>query len=366
MSKFFGNPWVKRVVSLISAAYCAIVLIFAYYSIFYDMVLRDSRQVCILTTLVSVIALILMLYTRDTLLTKLSSILILPGMLLPILLYFGQWWVLIPPFAVGVIIFFFSGMGETAKTVWGTIILLLYLIGSLVYFVSNSLFAPSTVTTVVETGESPSGIYRYTVTQTMDSSNGSTKVTVESNELNREYYGLVQFRAKGLSRDVKVERPLNENVEIKWETESRDAITEQISSISKGVIVTLSDQQMNLLGRVAYQVNYPDGTSVQLMPEEYHALTYPLTDADREALKVDDEFMHVDEMGERSFAQLGLSVENFRTIPFSSLSNSDLDRLGIPKEGDVMYYNGKVVFRYYIAILEEYFDISNQKIGWFN
>ena len=366
MSNFLGNPWVKRVVSLLSGVYAAFVLIFAYHSIFYELVLIDSRQVCILTSLISVIALIFMLYTRENFITKLSSILILAGMLPPILLYFGQWWILIPPFVVGVIIFFFSGLGETAKTIWGTVILLLYLIGSLLYFVANSLFAPSTVTTVVETGNSPSDIYRYTVTQTMDSSNGSTKVTVESNAFNQEYFGLVLFRIKGLSRDVKIERPLNENVQIEWKTESRSDITAEITSISQGVTVTLSDQQMAMLGRDAYQVTYPDGKVLSLSAAEFHELMYPLTAEDKEVLGLEEDEMHVDEMGERSFAQTGVQVENFCTVPFSSLSESDLDRLGVPKQGDVMYYNGEVVFRYYIAVLEEYFDLSKQEIDFFS
>ena len=364
MSQFFGNPWTKRVVSLLSPVYAVFVGYFAYFSIFYDMVLKDARQCCLLVSLISVIALIIMLYTRDTFLTKLTSILILPGMLLPILFYFGQWWVLVPPFVVGVIILFFSGMSETGKTIWGTVILLLYLIGSLAYFVVTSLLAPSTVAPVVERGTSESGIYRYTVTQTMDSSNGSTKVTVESNELNLNY-DMVMFEVKGLSRDVVIERPLNENVAIEWKTVSRDDITAELAKISKNISVELSDRQMAILGRDAYKVTYPDGREVFLSPEEYHELTYPLTDEDREVLKVEDEEMHVDVMGERSFKQLGLSVDSLKTVKIADLTPEDLDKLGIPKQGDVMTYNGKVVFRYYIAILEEYFDMSNQDLGLF-
>ena len=364
MRQFFGNPWTKRVVSLLCPIYVAMVGYFAYFSIYYDMVLKDARQSCLLVSLISVVALIIMLYTRDTFLTKLCSILILPGMLLPILFYFGQWWVLVPPFAVGIIILFFSGMSETGKTIWGTVILLLYLVGSLAYFVVTSLFAPSTVATVVERGTSPSGLYRYTVTQTMDSSNGSTKVTVESNELNLDY-DLVMFEVKGLSRDVVVERPLNENVTISWDTVSRDEITAEIVRISKDVTVEFTEKQMEILGRKPYKVIYPDGKEVELSAEDYHALMYPLTPEDMEVLKMEEPEMHVDEMGERSFKQLGLSVKNLKEVKISDLTPEDLDKLGIPKEGDVMTYNGKVVFRYYIAILEQYFDISQQDLGLF-
>jgi hypothetical protein len=57
----------------------------------------------------------------------------------------------------------------------------------------TSLFASSAVARVVESRTYKSGIYHYTVTQTMDSSNCNGKVTVESNKLNRDYE-LVMFK----------------------------------------------------------------------------------------------------------------------------------------------------------------------------
>ncbi len=362
MNRFFSNIWTKRVASLLGPLYCACILQFAYYSIFYEMYVRSAVQTCLLVSAVSVIALIVMLYSRRQLLTKLTSLVLLPGMLLPILLYFGQWEVLIPPLVVALAIFFFSGLGETAKTVWGTVFLLLYLLGSLVYFLMTSLFAPSTVTTVVQTGNSPSGMYRHTVTETVDSSDGSTKVTVETNALDKDM-GLVLFRIKGLSRDVMVERPLNQNITLEWKTESRADITAQISGISDDLTVTLSDAQMDLLGLPAYQVTYEDGRGGMLMQADYHAVVVPLSDADREFFKIDDTELKLDEMSSRALTHMGITVDDLRTMKLSSLSDAQLARLGIPVQGDVLYCNGKVVFRYYIAILEEYFDISKQDLG---
>ena len=76
MMKFFGNKWTKRVVSLLSLVYCAFVGFFAYYSIYYEMVVTQQRQATTLVIAVSVIMLILMLYTREQFFTKLSSIII--------------------------------------------------------------------------------------------------------------------------------------------------------------------------------------------------------------------------------------------------------------------------------------------------
>lgn len=362
MNDFFANKWTKRVVSLLSPVYCALVFFLAYLSVFYDMTVRNPVIVCILVSAVSLIALVLMLYTRHQFLTKLVSLLLLPGMLLPLLLYFGQWEVLIPPLVAALVIFFFSGLGETTKTVFGTIALLLYLLGSLIYFLVTSLFAPSTVTTEIEAGTSPSGMYRYTVTNTIDSSNGCTKVTIESNLLDKDW-DMVLFQINGLSRDVMVERPLQENVNIVWQTENRSDITAQIESISSDITVTLSDEQMELLGRDAYQVTYSNGQVITLSPEDYRNLKVTLGEAEQEALKTTKSVLSVDSLSSSELLKLGITVEDNKTVPLSSLTDADLETLGIPEQGDVMYYNGKVCFRYYIAILEDYFNLSNQEIG---
>lgn len=364
MSKFFGNVWTKRAVSLLSPVYCGFAAYFAYMSVFYEMVVLQPQQVCLLVSAVSVFALIIMLYTRKQFLTKLTSILLLPCLLLPVLLYFGEWGVLIPPLAVSLIIFFFSGMGETAKTIWGTVVLLLYLIGALAYFVVTSMFAPSTVTTTVETGVSPSGIYSYTLTETVDSSDGSTKVTVETNELDRDYEKVL-FHMRGLERDVRIERPLNDDVTIRWETQSRDDITRELNGISRDIEITLSDAQMDILDWPAYQINYKDGRSAVLMQDQYHSIVVPLTAEDKALLDTEKEVLKLDSMSDSAKEKLGIEVINFRTIKLSSLTEVELEKLGVPEEGDVMFYNGKCVFRYYVAILEEYFDISKQDLGLF-
>lgn len=362
MSDFFKNVWTKRVVSLLPLGYVAMVGWFAYMSVFYDIVVKEPGKLCIIISAVSVIALIVMLYTRKQFVTKLTSILLLPLLLPPLLLYFGQWGILIPPLVIALIIFFFSGMGETAKTVWGTVFLLLYLLGSLLYFLVTSMFAPSTVTTVVQSGTSPSGMYRYEVTETVDSSNGSTKVIVESSELDKEY-DMARFEVKGLSRDVKIERPLNKDVTIRWTTESRQDITSQLDGISDNVEFTLSDAQMDLLGRDAYQVTYSDERSVTLRQADYHALMIPLSAEDKALLQTENDELKLDSMSDRAKKKLGIEVKSLRTVKLSELTDADLATLGVPETGDVMYYNDKCVFRYYVAILEQYFDISNQDLS---
>ncbi|MBD5143297.1 MAG: multidrug effflux MFS transporter [Ruminococcus sp.] len=363
IGKFFANKWTKRVVSLLSPCYCVVIVYFAYLSVFYKLDLLEQGTACMIATGSSVMALTTMLYTRKQLLTKLASLLILPTMVFPIMIYFGQWGVLVPLAIMALMIFFLSGFGETAKTIWGTMFLLVYLLGALVYFLVTSLFAPATVTTIVDSGTSPSGLYRYEVADTTDSSNGSTKVSVESNTLDKEYFNVFHFKIRGLSHDVSIERPLQENCEIEWKTERREEITEQLNAISEEIEITLSDKQMDLLGRNAYHVTFNNGKDMTISQEEYHKTVIALNEEAKAILKTDKQELKLDSMSEKARDTLGITIENFKTVTLSSLTDEELAKLGIPEEGDVMYYNGKVVFRYYIAILEEYFDISKQELG---
>ncbi len=363
MGAFFANKWTKRAVSLLSPLYCVLILGLSYLSIFYDMTVRNPVSVCLMISAVSLIALVVMLYSRKQVLTILSSLVMLPALLPAILLYFGQWEVLIPPLVVALVIFFFSGLGETAKTVFGTISLLLYLLGSLVYFLITTLFAPSTVSTTIETGVSPSGAYRYEVINTVDSSDGSTVVNIESNLLDKDW-DLVLFQIKGLTRPVVQLRPLQQTSNIVWQTESRADITAQITSISKDVEVTLSEAQMDLLGLPAYEVTYGDGSSVTMSPAQYHETIVTLTAEEMALLNTSQESYNLDELSNNALKKLGITIDDLRTMKLAEMTEADFDTLGIPEEGDVMYYNGKVVFRYYIAILEEYFALSNQEIGF--
>ena len=45
------------------------------------------------------------------------------------------------------------------------------------------------------------------------------------------------------------------------------------------------------------------------------------------------------------------------------LDNEKLEALGVSEEGDVMTFNGKVCFRYYVAELDNYFDTETRKLS---
>ena len=173
------------------------------------------------------------------------------AMLPVVLFYFGEWFLIIPIVITGILIFLLSGAGEGIKTALGTVFLLLYIFGSLGYFLANSLFVTATKKEQIYSGASPSGKYRCYVINTKDSSNGSTAVYVEPDDADKSFK-YVDFNIKNMQRIVYLERPLidpeKSPMELKWETKTRQQITEEIEAISSEVVVHLSQAQLKKLG----------------------------------------------------------------------------------------------------------------------
>ena len=300
------NIWRRRLVSLVGAGYLALMCWFSYLVIFYDFTATNKFLFCLTLCAVSFAALSAMLYSRF--LTRLTSILLLPAILPQILLCFGQWELILPIAVTSLIIFFLSGAGETVKTVFGVIYLLLYVLGSLAFFMLMSFFTPSTQQTILENGESPSGAYRYEIIQTDDSSGGNVAVHIEPNDRDI-HLPFLTFVSNGYDRTVYEERPIPSEVgSAQWSTVSRADITAQLLAISEDVTLDLSKSQKATIG-------IPSDTE---------------------------------------------------TVYLKDLTDSQLEQLGVPAENDVLTFADKTCFRSYIAVLEDYFAKDNREISLFN
>ena len=245
-----------------------------------------------------------MLYSRFKILTRVVGILLLPAMFPLVLICFGEWEMIIPIAITALIVFFLSGASETTKTVFGVIYLLLYILGSLAYFMLISFFSTPTVQTILESGVSPTGSYRYEIIQTDDSSGGDIEVHVEPNDRDIDL-PLISFIAVGYDRVVYQERPANpENAHAEWTTVSRKEVTQELLAISEDVEISLDAQQKALIG-----------------------------------LPTDTEHVYL-----------------------KDISDDQLEALGVPEENDVLIFRDEVCFRTYIAVLENYFAAENRKI----
>lgn len=396
MKKILSNVWTKRIMALLSVLYACFVCRLCYFSVFYDIHIASRVSLCLLVTGVSIIALVAMLYTREQILTRIASFVILPAMLPVVILYFGEWGLILPIMITGVSILLFSGAGEGAKTALGTLTILLYIFGALGYFLFTSFFVATAKETVIKSGISPSGKYRYSIVNTEDSSNGSTTVYVEPNYADERLFNeenpLVTFTLKNMERAVHIERPITEKIELEWETQSRADITDELNKISDTIAFTVTDEELEkfgytfdsklnismtdidtedkfAIGKTAHDV---DPLPLDELNDEQLAYFGIGRDGERYyVLSPDAELWsaHEEVTGNLYFSDLTakemkqFSVEKSRTIYLNELSDSQLADLGVSEEGDVMKFNGKVCFRFYVAELGDYYDVDSRKLS---
>ncbi len=131
--EFFKNKWVKRAVSLLSLGFPAFLAYVDWLAFAYSLEPVNPVPLFLLYVLVNFVFGGIMFYTRKQIVTRLSVCLSPLIAFVMVIVAFGQWYLLIPPLAVCVFVFLASGAGETLKTVFGTIYLLMFVVGSLAY-----------------------------------------------------------------------------------------------------------------------------------------------------------------------------------------------------------------------------------------
>lgn len=404
MNNFLGNIWTKRVVAVLSLLYALAVCRLCYFSIFYEIHVRDRFSLCLTVTVVSIIALVAMLYTRKQVITRIASFIILPAMLPVVLLYFGEWGMIIPIIITGVTILLLSGAGEGGKTAVGTIVLLMYIFGALGYFVFTSFFVSSAKETLVEKGTSPSGRYRYTVINTEDTSNGSTAVYVEPNYADEDF-PFVTFTLKSMDRVVYRVRPIAEEIDIEWTTQSRQDVTQQIEAISDNIEITLTDDELKQLGytcdnkltlsdvdidmklQIGLDGSNVDPILLDSLNDEQLAVFGIGRDPNGRYYILSPSAEVIDSAGAGSGKKIYFSeidsdtIEKFqseyldeyydykfkvtkdRTVLLNTLTDEQLKSFGVSDQSDVMTFNGKVCFRSYVAEIEDYYDVDSRHLS---
>ncbi|MBR4626228.1 MAG: hypothetical protein IKO47_00735 [Ruminococcus sp.] len=390
MRRFFANVWTKRAFSLLSVFYAAGAFILCWFSLFYDIHIHGRVSQCLIITAISIISLVLMLYTRKQIVTRIVSFLILPAMLPVVLLYFGEWGMIIPIIVTGLLILLLSGAGEGIKTAIGTVTLLLYVFAALGYFLITSFFVISDKTEVVAEGESPSGRYRYRVVNTIteDPLNGSTSVYVEPNYADKEFL-FATFTLKDMERVVDLTRPASEEIKIEWKTQSRAEITAELNARSEHIVVRLSDKALEKLGitdadhYTLYGISSKQKRALGKKESDFNDIlltdipddklsefnlakdeggNYYVLSPTKEFLQItgfaEGTRIYLRDLTEQQLRAFHIIVDN--AIYLNTLTDAQLEQLGVPESGDVMYFNGEICFRYYVAEIEEYFDTESR------
>ncbi len=130
---FLRNKWVKRVVSLFSLGLPVFVAYIDWLAFAYYLEPVNNVPLFLLYILVNFVFAGIMFYTRRQLLTQLVACVtpILAFVLL--IIAFGQWYLIAPPVVICVFTFLAAGTNETFKTILGTVYLLMFVVGTLVY-----------------------------------------------------------------------------------------------------------------------------------------------------------------------------------------------------------------------------------------
>ena len=129
----FRNKWVKFGVSFLSLGLPAFMiyvdwLAFAYY-------LQPVSAVPLFLMYIQVLFVFagIMFDTRMQIVTRIVALVTPITAFFLLFIAFGQWYLIIPPIVISAFTFLASGMNETLKTILGTVYLLMFVVGTLVY-----------------------------------------------------------------------------------------------------------------------------------------------------------------------------------------------------------------------------------------
>ncbi|MFA5658285.1 MAG: hypothetical protein WC900_03285 [Oscillospiraceae bacterium] len=226
MKNFLLNKWTRLGASLLSIIYVVIIILLAYNTFIYQLVIKRAVAFGIVYIIFNLIFLTLMFYSRKEIATSIFAMVLLPFVFFILIFNFGNWLVIAPPFIVAIVAFFMCKAPEVLKTLLGTIYLLMYILGIIAYLVVRLLLSGSAELTVLgdslpdnnilwdiysrdkiaelmENSVSPDGAYRYYIVDVKDSPKGRVELYVEPNNLDKKYK-YFDFLEKGCFRKIAV------------------------------------------------------------------------------------------------------------------------------------------------------------------
>lgn len=130
---FFKNKWVKRAVSVLSLGYPLFLIFVDWLAFAYSLEPTSPIPLFLLYVLVNFIFGGIFFYTRKQIATRFSVCISPLLVFLLMIAAFGEWYMIVPPLLICAFGFLACGAGETLKTVLGTIYLLMFVVGALVY-----------------------------------------------------------------------------------------------------------------------------------------------------------------------------------------------------------------------------------------
>lgn len=147
---FFKNIWFKRGVAVLGLGYTFFMIWLAKVSFGYYFDLENPVPLFVLYLFVNICAATVLVFSRKQIITQVNSYILPPIIFVIMLCAFGNWYLIVPPMAVMVVLFFANSSNETLKTVLGTMYLLMFVIGIVGYIGIQIFIGTITVTTGVD------------------------------------------------------------------------------------------------------------------------------------------------------------------------------------------------------------------------
>ena len=164
------NKWVRFGFSFISLGLPVFIFYIDWLAFAYYLEPTNDVPLFLLYVLVCFVFAGLMFYTRNQIITRIV-VCVTPILAFVLLIIaFGQWYLIVPPVVICAFTFLAAGTNETFKTILGTVYLLMFVVGTLVYL--TMLHFNLTVRTLLQISEcditkrssnysySPDGRYR--------------------------------------------------------------------------------------------------------------------------------------------------------------------------------------------------------------
>ena len=136
MNKIFDilrNRWVKFGVSFLTPGFPVFLVFVDWLAFAYYLEPTNPVPLFLLYVLVNFVFGGIMFYTRKQVITRIVACITPLAAFLLLFLAFGQWYLIVPPVAICLFTFLAAGTNETFKTILGTIYLLMFVVGTLVY-----------------------------------------------------------------------------------------------------------------------------------------------------------------------------------------------------------------------------------------
>lgn len=227
--KFLKNRWFLLGISFLSFIY--VIFVGNLIRVTFTSYLEVNNFAALLTLYLFINFLfgVLMFFTRKQIPTIICAILVPLEAFALLITAFGQWYIIIPPMVVGMFAFLICGVGESCKTVLGTIFLLMFVVGGLVYsvFLNFGISLFYVVSGQLETGVeidlslrstdylmSPDGTYRLVKYVEEEDERSVTSYYVELALKDEEYPFVYCYRVYGCRKVLST--MYNDGVDPRW------------------------------------------------------------------------------------------------------------------------------------------------------